>query len=70
MNNGNNGSNVQNGDNGKIGEAGVGGGDETTSSSESEDDITYIKKREAFRQWNNYVKIWFKAGNCNSFWKP
>ena len=47
-NNGNNGSNGQNGDNGKIGETGVGGGDETTSSSESEDDVTYIKKRVSF----------------------
>ena len=46
--NGNNGSNGQNGDNGKIGETGVGGGDETTSSSESEDDVTYIKKRVSF----------------------
>lgn len=44
----NNGSNGQNGDNGKIGETGVGGGDETTSSSESEDDVTYIKKRVSF----------------------
>ena len=47
-NNGNNGSNGQNGDNGKIGETGVGGGDETTNSSESEDDVTYIKKRVSF----------------------
>ena len=47
-NNGNNGSKGQNGDNGKIGETGVGGGDETTSSSESEDDVTYIKKRVSF----------------------
>ena len=44
----NNGSNGQNGDNGKIGETGVGGGDETTNSSESEDDVTYIKKRVSF----------------------
>lgn len=44
----NNGNNGQNGDNGKISETGVGGGDETTSSSESEDDVTYIKKRVSF----------------------
>ena len=46
-NGGNNGSS-ENGNNGKIGETGVGGGDETTSSSESEDDVTYIKKRVSF----------------------
>lgn len=47
-NNGNNANNEKNENNGKTADTGVGGGDETTSSSESEDDVTYIKKRISF----------------------
>lgn len=44
----NNGNDANNENNGKTADTGVGGGDETTSSSESEDDVTYIKKRISF----------------------
>lgn len=47
-NNGNDANNENNENNGKTADTGVGGGDETTSSSESEDDVTYIKKRISF----------------------